>query len=164
VGSTGGSGANGPPGATGSQGVNGPTGNIFSQTGPIRGTVISDTDTHIYYLVDNSGGSQNTPPGSGTSSGNPQLFTLPHATTPGRVVVLVATCRTVGSGNVCNNPSDGSAQPINGAQISATVQSGDTIITNGTDQTTSSQATSGLFVVALITDGNHHWFMFNIAN
>lgn len=158
-------GAVGAAGPTGSQGVNGPTGNVFSMnTTPLRtGAVISGTDTHQYYLVDNSGGTQ-----SGLiSNGNPQTITLPPATTPGRVVVLVATCRTVSSSNSCNVATDAHSDPIDGSQITANAQGGDTIIgITGNDQTPAggAAAKAGNFILALFTDGNHHWFLFDLAN
>ena len=125
------------------------------------GATISDTDTHMYYLVDNSGGTQNSA-GSGASSGKPATITLPHATTPGRVVVLIATCRTVSTANTCNIATDGNSQSIDGEQIIANVQSGDTIISLGTDSTPSStQAKASQFTLSLFTDGNHHWYVFD---
>jgi hypothetical protein len=126
-----------------------------------NGASIADTDTHMYYLVNNSGGTQNSA-GPGASSGNPATITLPHATTPGRVVVLIATCRTVSTANTCNVAPDGSSQSMDGQQIIANVQSGDTIISLGTDSTPSStQAKAAQFTLSLFTDGNHHWYVFD---
>ncbi len=133
----------------GGAGANGPSGSVFSlNTTATRGTTISDTDTHMFYLVDNSGGTRNSA-GGGVSNGNPQTFTLPHANVPGRVVVLIATCRNRNSSNVCNDPTDPNTEVINGSQIIANTQSGDTIVTN---------------ILALFTDGNHHWYAFDMAN
>jgi hypothetical protein len=163
TGNAGSTGPNGPTGPTGAQGANGPTGNVFSMqtTALSTGATISDTDTHMYYLVDNSGGTQNSA-GSGASSGKPATITLPHATTPGRVVVLIATCRTVSTANTCNIATDGNSQSIDGEQIIANVQSGDTIISLGTDSTPSStQAKASQFTLSLFTDGNHHWYVFD---
>jgi len=157
-------GPTGPTGATGAQGANGPTGNVFdTQTTPLRdpsNATIPDTDTHMYYLVDNSGGTQNGT--THTSTGNPQTITLPHATTAGRVVILVATCRTISTSNTCNIATDSNSQPISGAQILANAQSGDTIILNGGSETPSaSQAAAQEFTLTLFTDGNHHWYVFD---
>ncbi len=161
-GSAGFMGPTGATGATGAQGVNGPTGNVFSvDTSAMTGQILSDTDTRMYYFVNNTGGTY----GSSVSTGNPQTFTLPHATTPGRVVVLVAVCRTVNHLNVCNDPTDSSSHNISGSQIFANVQSGDTIITNGGSETpSSSQAAAVEFTLALFTDGNHHWYVFDTGS
>lgn len=153
----------GPPGGTGptgAQGANGPTGNVFSVQAGITSGTLSDTDTHMYYLVNNSGGTLNSG-GTGASAGNPQTFTLPHATTPGRVIILIATCRNVAAGGACNT----GGQVINATQIIANAAAGDTIITTfDTSQTPSStQAKAGNFVLALFSDGNHHWYLFDAA-
>ena len=163
-GTAGSTGPAGPAGPTGSQGANGPTGNVFStQTTPLRApsnATIPDSDTHMYYLVDNSGGTQNGTTHS--SAGNPQAITLPHATTAGRVVILVAMCRTVSSTNACNVATDSNSQPISGAQILANAQSGDTIILNsGSETPSSTQAAAQEFTLTLFTDGNHHWYVFD---
>jgi len=161
-GPTGPTGATGSIGPTGSQGANGPTGNVFStQTTPLMtGAIIADGDTHMYYLVNNSGGTQNNT--THTSTGNPQTIILPHATTAGRVVILVATCRTVSTSNACNVATDPNSQPISGAQIFANVQSGDTIVLNNGSETPSAvQAAAEEFTLTLFTDGNHHWYVFD---
>lgn len=166
-GGTGGTGATGATGATGPQGTNGPNGNVFPiDTTAMRGAILSDTDTHMIYLVDNSGGTRDSDE-AGVSNGNPQTFTLPHATTAGRVVIFVATCRNISSTNTCNNPADGNTQVIDGAQIIANTQSGDTIISlgSGDSQTPSStQAKAANYILALFSDGNHHWYLFDLAN
>ncbi len=153
----------GPTGATGPQGANGPTGNVFSNTTIATGT-ISDTDTHMYYFVNNSGGTINSA-GTGTSNGNPQTITLPHATTAGRVVFLIATCRTVSNTGACNNIADANRQPIITSQITANVQSGDTIITtfSGAQTPSATQAKAANFILALFSDGNHHWYVFDLT-
>jgi len=152
----------GTTGSTGPQGANGPTGNVFSIQGLIRGTTISDTDTHMYYIVDNSGGTQNSN-GSGNSAGNPQTFTLPHATTPGQVVFFIANCRTVSSGGACNNTADGSRQAINTSQITVHTQGSDTIISTHFSglPTNSTSAMADEFVVAFFSDGSGHWYIFD---
>jgi len=130
-------------------------------TTPTGGTVLSDADTNMYYLVDNSGGTQNSG-GAGASLGRPQTFTLPHATTSGRVIVLIATCRTVGAGNTCNLTN---GQVINASQITANVQAGDSIIqTGGSEWISSSQAQALNFTLSLFSDGNHHWYIFDSSN
>jgi len=170
-GQTGNTGATGPAGATGAQGDNGPTGNVFNMnTTAVRGETLSDTDTHMIYLVDNSGGTQNSGGGSGhtgVSNGNPQTFTLPHANVQGRVVILIATCRNISASNACNAPTDPNTEVIDGAQIIANVQGTDTIVSlgAGASQTPSStQAKAGNFVLALFSDGNGHWYLFDIGN
>jgi hypothetical protein len=163
TGATGSNGSNGSAGPTGVQGANGPTGNVFSMqtTALSNGATISDTDTHMYYLVDNSGGIQNSAT-AGASSGHPATITLPNATTPGRVVVLIATCRTVSTANTCNVATDGGSQSMDGSQIIANTQGTDTIIGLGTDSTPSStQAKASDFTLSLFTDGNHHWYLFD---
>lgn len=152
-------GSTGATGSTGPQGTNGPTGNVFSlNTTAMTSTTLSDSDTLMYHLVNNSGGAY----GASVSSGNPQTFTLPHATTAGRVVVLIATCRTVNHLGVCNDPTDAASHNISGSQIFANVQSGDTIITTGGSEVpSSSQAAAEQFTLSLYTDGNHHWYIFN---
>ncbi len=163
TGVTGGVGPLGSAGATGVQGTNGPTGNVFSMqtTALSNGATISDTDTHMYYLVDNSGGVQNSAT-AGASSGNPATITLPNATTPGRVVVLIATCRTVSNPNACNVASDSNGQSMDGSQIIANTQGTDTIISLDTASTPSpTQAKAAQFTLSLFTDGNHHWYVFD---
>ncbi len=163
-GSTGSTGSTGP---VGSQGANGPTGNVFSMdTTPLArtGVTMTDTDTHMYYLVDNSGGTQNTPE-AGVSSGNPATITLPHANVAGRVIVLIATCRTMSTSNTCNVPTDGNSQPISGSQITVHTQGGDTIVQintgagSATPSTTQAQAEQ--FTLSLFTDGAGHWYVFD---
>jgi len=158
----------GATGITGAAGANGPTGNVFATdtSALTTGATISDTDTHIYYFVNNTGGTQNSD-GSLVSSGKPQTISLPHATTAGRVVVLIAICRTVSSSNTCNVATDGNSQPIDGSQIIANVQSGDTIILensadlSGTATPSTTQAQAEQFTLSLFTDGNHHWYLFD---
>lgn len=174
TGSTGSTGATGTQGANGSTGANGtavtgptgptganaPLGNLFALDGTVltNNATISDSDTNLYYLVNNSGGVY----GSGSSTGNPITINLPHASAggPGRLIILSATCRTVSSGGGCNVASDGSAHVISSSQITANVQSGDTIVAVDGSESTGT-AHSSLFVVALISDGVHTWYVYN---
>jgi hypothetical protein len=127
---------------------------------------ISDTDTNMYYLVDNSGGAQNSA-GLGVSNGNPATINLPHANVTGRVVVLIATCRTISSTNSCNIATDANSQSIDGSQIIANVQNGDSIVllsSSASATPTGTQADAEIFTLALFTDGNHHWYLFDTGN
>jgi hypothetical protein len=158
-------GATGATGPAGAQGTNGPVSDVFHfNTTPLTGgAVISDTDTNIYYLVNNSGGTQGSN-GAGQTVGKSISLTLPHAATAGRVVVLIATCRTISTSNTCNVPTDGASEPIAASQITANVQSGDTVISLDDSATPSAtQAKADDFTLSLVSDGNHHWYMFDTS-
>jgi len=159
-GATGTSGSQGP---TGSQGTNGATSDVFNfNTTPLSsGATISDSDTNMYYLVNNSGGVQGSG-GTGQTIGHSVTITLPDATIAGRVVVLIATCRTISSGNSCNVVTDGNSEPIAASQVTAGIQGSDTIVTidNGASPS-STQAKAQDFTLSLVSDGNHHWYVFD---
>ena len=174
TGPTGAQGANGLPGTTGtvgnagptgSQGTNGPASDVFNfnTTDLAGGATISDTDTNIYYLVNNSGGTQNSA-GAGQTIGKSVTITLPAATVAGRVVVLIATCRTISTSNTCNVVTDGNSQPIAASQVTANVQGGDTILSldNGATPSTT-QAKAQDFTLSMVSDGNHHWYVFDTS-
>lgn len=156
-------GATGTTGPVGPQGLNGPTGSVFNfnTTALASGAAISDTDSHIYYLVNNSGGAQNSD-GSGQTKGNPATITLPDATIAGRVVVLIATCRAIGTSNTCNAVTDGNSQPVITSQIIANTQAADTIVSlDNAGTPSSSQAKAVDFTLSLVSDGSHHWYVFD---
>jgi hypothetical protein len=156
-------GVTGSQGPTGSQGTNGPTSDVFNfnTTALAGGATISDTDTNIYHLVNNSGGTQGSG-GTGQTIGKSVTITLPNATIAGRVVVLIATCRTISSANACNVVTDGNSEPIAASQITANIQGSDTILSldNGATPSTT-QAKAQDFTLSLVSDGNHHWYVFD---
>lgn len=169
VGAAGPTGAPGAIGPTGPQGTNGPDGNVFQMQASsqlVTGNTISGSASQIYYLVNNAGGVQNK--STGASSGNPQTITLPPANVPGRVVVLIATCRTVNSENACNDPTDTNSEPVEGAQIIAKTQSGDTIVLANLPGSAPSPSTTEVqaqnFTIELFTDGLGHWYLFGTGS
>jgi hypothetical protein len=111
--------------------------------------------------VNNSGGTQGSG-GTGQTVGKSVTLTLPNATTAGRVVVLIATCRTISTTNACNVVTDGGNEPIAASQITANVQGTDTIISLDNVATPSTtQAKAQDFTLSLVSDGNHHWYVFD---
>ena len=76
---SGAAGAAGPSGAAGSQGANGPTSNQFNFDPTVHSTnyTVPDTDTFIYYLVNN-------PAGGGAAN-----LILPHASVKGRILYAI---------------------------------------------------------------------------
>ena len=154
-------------GPTGPQGADGPTGNVFPMapaTIANSGYTIPDSDPYIYYLIDNSGGTYGAGGAGGSSTGHPASVTLPHANAggPGRLIMIVATCRIINSASACN-VGDATAQNVNGSQITATVQSGDSIVILDASQT-STVAHAEVFTVALISDGSHTWYVYDNGN
>ena len=148
----------GPTGATGPQGTNGPIAgsNAFplASSALTDGGTISDSDANIYYLADNSGGAGHT--------GHSVSVTLPHASAggPGRLLFILAKCRTISSGPVCNNATDAGAILIDTPQVTANAQAGDSIVPANSFQTTSS-ANGDPFMIALIGDGAHTWYVYD---
>jgi hypothetical protein len=117
----------------------------------------------MYYLVNNSGGVQGSG-GTGQTIGKSVSITLPDATVTGRVVVLIATCRMISTTNACNVVTDVNNQPIAASQITANVQSGDTIFSLDNVATPSTtQAKADDFTLSLVSDGNHHWYVFDTS-
>jgi hypothetical protein len=78
------------------------------------------------------------------------------------VVVLIATCRTISTTNACNVPTDGGNEPIAASQITANVQGSDTIVSQDSGATPSTtQVKAQDFTLSLVSDGNHHWYVFD---
>jgi hypothetical protein len=77
-GAVGAPGATGPTGATGAQGTNGPTSNQFNFDTAVHASnyTVPDTDTFIYYLLNNP-------------SGSPANLNLPHASVKGRILYAI---------------------------------------------------------------------------
>jgi hypothetical protein len=85
-------GSTGAPGGTGPSGPSGPAGPTsnhfnFDTTVHPSGYTIPDTDTFIYYVGNNVNGT------------TPAQFNLPHATTPGRMIIVFAQNTFVPAGN-----------------------------------------------------------------
>jgi hypothetical protein len=135
-GSPGPAGATGPTGATGAQGPNGPTSNTFNFDTVLHpsGYTIPDTDTFIYYLVNNTGG----------LAGN---LNLPRATVAGRRLLAIPANAAAVS-NTCTTTT---------CRIQVIAQSGDSIFGTGVPAGQSSFIAQG--PVLMFSDGNHKWFI-----
>ena len=135
-GAAGGPGIGGPIGPTGAQGTNGPTSNTFAfdTTVHASGYSIPDTDTFIYYLVNNAGG-------------GPGNLTLPHAAVAGRrLLAIPANAATVPTPCTVAN-----------CRVQVIAQAGDTIFGTGVAAGQASFPAPG--PVLMFSDGNHHWFI-----
>jgi len=139
VGPQGFTGATGPTGASGPTGPLGPTSNHFNFNTTVQasGFTIPDTDTNIFYVVNN--------PTSG-----PGILVLPHATVQGRL--LIALNANPNSTNLASYSTAGNRVQIN-------IQGTDRILAaNGTSQDTSFAAQRPIMVQS---DGNGHWILIN---
>ena len=87
TGPIGAAGPQGQPGPDGPQGANGPSGSKFNMDTALHnnGYAIPDTDTFLYYLMNNVSGSH-------------AVVTLPHATVAGKMVIVLAGNNVTNSG------------------------------------------------------------------
>ena len=133
TGHPGATGANGPSGPSGPTGTNGPTSNhfAFDTTVHASGYQIPDTDTFMYYLVNNNGST-------------PGVLVLPHATVKGRQLVAINANLSATSGpNVVQVDRQGS----------------DLIFgSSGTTGVTSLASQRAIF---LYSDGAGKWLLYN---
>jgi Collagen triple helix repeat (20 copies) len=135
-GDTGGSGSPGPEGATGpigNRGFDGPTSNQFAFDTTVRssGYTIPDTDTFMYYLVNNNGST-------------PGILVLPHATVKGRVLIAINANLSATSGP---------------AAVQVNRQGTDLIY--GSSGTTGVTFIASQRAIFLYTDGTGKWYLYN---
>jgi hypothetical protein len=126
---SGAAGVTGPTGPVGPQGVNGPTSNQFNFDSTVHSTnyTVPDTDTFIYYLVNNPAG------------GGPANLILPHASVKGRILYAIPA----------------NASPAGPNRVTVTAQGSDSIFT-GT-QATALTSFSSQRPISLFSDGGTHW-------
>lgn len=125
----------GPTGPSGPRGFDGPTSNQFAFDPTVRPSdyTIPDTDTFIYYLVNNptAGGSAN--------------LNLPHATVKGRVLIAI--------------PANASPVAGDGFRVKVTSQGTDGIF--GSTGTSSVTFFASQRPILLYTDGTGKWYLYN---
>lgn len=136
TGSLGPQGATGPQGPAGAAGLSGPTSNHFALDPTVRpsGYVIPDTDTYLYYLVNNG-------LGSAGACAPSAIINLPHSAVVGAGRMVI-----VSSANVPNT----SSQQCLGVTVA--VQGGDTLRSQ-----TGGSTLSEAHPITLVSDGAGHW-------
>lgn len=131
-------GATGPTGIQGVQGANGPSGNQFNMAFLAANATIADTDSNIYYVVNNSAG--------------PTSVTLPKSQPAGRRLTINVQFYT--QGNVANAQDPGGGTRT--AQLTVRTQNSETITSGGTPVTTISNIVR---VIQMFSDGAGHWIV-----
>ncbi|MBS1858603.1 MAG: collagen-like protein [Acidobacteria bacterium] len=133
-------GPTGPAGPAGAAGANGPTSNHFALDPTMRpsGYTIPDTDTYLYYLVNN-------PAGTSSACGGAATLNLPHSTVVGAGRMVIAS-----PGNV---PNSTASQCVG---VAVAVQGGDTLLFQG-----SGSSLSSAHPITTVSDGAGHWIVMN---
>jgi len=129
---SGAAGATGPTGPSGPQGTNGPTSNQFNFDPTVHNTnyTVPDTDTFIYYLVNNPVG------------GGPANLILPHASVKGRILYAI--------------PANASPITVAGpTRVTVTAQGSDSIFTGSLPAAQASYSSQR--PISLFSDGGTHW-------